>query len=491
MDDQGLKVTFDDVRLEPQASDMLPGEADIRTRISRRVKLNIPIVSSPMDTVTTSDMAIAMATLGGLGVIHRGLSPEVQAKEAGRVKHRLHGRVFTPVTVTADQTVASVLEMCERKKMPFRTFPVLDAEGRMVGLLTGNDFDFCMQTNAPVREIMTPFSALLTAHAGTDHEEAHRLMTRHKKKVLPLLDTDTRLAGLYVYSDLRRILSGEKTLHNLDEEGRLVVGAAVGVGAEAQRRAELLAEKGCDIFHIDTAHGDSAGVHKTLADLKKCYPEIDVIAGNVSSGEAAKRLAEAGADGVLVGQGPGSICTTRIIAGIGVPQVSAVYECATALEGSGVPICADGGISNSGDSVIALSVGASCVMLGRLLAGTDESPGEVEFSRDGKPSKIYRGMGSLSAMRDNASSRERYRQSTDPGKSVPEGVESSVPYRGAVRVVVEQHVGGIRSGMGYNGARTLLELAQKARLFRMSGAGLAESHPHDLETYVPPPNYRR
>lgn len=490
MEGLALKVTFDDVRLVPQTSNVLPGETDTRTRFSKRVALKVPIVSSPMDTVTTGDMAIAMALSGGLGIIHRGLSPEMQAKEVGRVKNRLHGKVFTPLTVQEDQSVESVLTLCKERRLPFRTFPVLNAAGGMVGLLTGNDFDFCEDPSVAVREIMTPRCALLTAGPSTRRREALPLMAKHKKKVLPLVDENQRLAGMYVFSDLKRNQSPEESGYNLDSEGRLIVGAAVGVGELASRRAELLAKEGCDVFVIDTAHGDSSRVFATLVALKKHHPSIDVIAGNVSSGDSAIALAEAGADGILVGQGPGSICTTRVIAGIGVPQVSAVYDCASALAKKelDVPVCADGGISNSGDSVIALAVGASSVMLGRLLAGTDEAPGGVEILND-KRVKVYRGMGSLGAMRDNASSRERYGQSSDATKSVPEGVESVVQYRGAVSGVLDLHVGGIRSGLGYHGARTLDELREKAEPFRMSSAGLAESHPHDVQMIVASPNY--
>ena len=489
LDTEGLKVTFDDVRLQTHYSEIKPGETDVSGQFSRRINLKVPIVSSPMDTVTMSDMAIQMALTGGLGIIHRNLSPEVQAKEVGRVKKRLHGKVFTPITVSGDQTIASVLEMCAHKKYEFRTFPVLDEQGTMLGLLTRTDFDFCEEPDALVRDVMTPFDVLLTAQGETNRRQALARMKKHKKKVLPLIDDKQRLMGLFVFSDLKRILS-KNAGQNLDSEGRLVVGAAIGIGDDALRRAELLSREDCDVFHIDTAHGNSKAVVDTIRKLKDAYPSIDVVAGNVSNERGALQLADAGADGILVGQGPGSICTTRIIAGIGAPQVSAVYECAYALSARGirVPLCADGGIRNSGDSVIAFAVGASSVMLGRILAGTDEAPGAVETVR-GKRVKVYRGMGSLGAMRENASSRERYGQSSDASKSVPEGVESVVEYRGPVADILSQHLGGIRSGLGYNGTRTLAELAANARIFRMSGAGAAESHPHDVELMVAPPNY--
>jgi IMP dehydrogenase len=492
MEAQGLMVTYDDVRLRTHHSNILPVEAELRTRFSKRITLNVPLVSSPMDTVTTADMAIAMAEAGGLGIIHRGLSPEAQAKEVGRVKNRLNGRIATPITVRDSATVAEVLEMIEERKFLFHTFPVVDEKGHMVGLITGNDLDFCVEPSHSVQTIMTPFGELAKALPGLDRKEAYELMLKRKKKVLPLVDENHKLAGMYVFSDLRRIFSAlHQSGNTVDQNGQLMVGAAVGVGEGALKRAELLARKKCDVFHIDTAHGDSQNVMSTIIELKKRYPHIDTVAGNVSGGESAKRLAGAGADGVLVGQGPGSICTTRVIAGVGVPQVSAVFECSRALEGTEVPLCADGGINNSGDMVIALAVGASTVMVGRLLAGTDEAPGETRFF-NGMQVKDYRGMGSLGAMRDNASSRERYGQAgSAPSKVVPEGIEGIVPYKGSVKTVLDQYVGGIRSGMGYHGARTLSELAETAVLFRISGAGLAESHPHDITITADAPNYRR
>ncbi len=491
MDEQGLMVTYDDVRLRTHHSNILPTETELRTRFSKRITLNIPLVSSPMDTVTTADMAIAMAEAGGLGIIHRGLSPDVQAQEVAQVKNRLNGRIGTPVTVRDDVAVTEVQRIIGERKSRFHTFPVVDEHGRMVGLITGNDLDFCMEHSNSVRSIMTPFDDLVRADPGLGRKEAYELMLKHKKKVLPLVDDNRKLGGMYVFSDLRRIFSTHhQSGYTVDPNGQLMVGAAVGVGDGALKRAELLAGKKCDVFHIDTAHGDSQNVMSTIAELKKRYPHIDTVAGNVSSGESARRLADAGADGVLVGQGPGSICTTRVIAGVGVPQVSAVFECAEALEGTDVPLCADGGINNSGDMVIALAVGASTVMVGRLLAGTDEAPGETRFF-NGMQVKDYRGMGSLGAMRDNASSRERYGQAGNaPSKVVPEGIEGIVPYKGSVQTVLDQYVGGIRSGMGYHGARTLGELADTAVLFRISGAGLAESHPHDITITADAPNYR-
>ncbi len=488
---RGLMLTYDDVRLRTRYSDVTSADPgiDLSARFSRNIRLKMPIVSSPMDTVTTAKMAIAMAEAGGLGVIHRGLSPEEQAKKVGRVKNWLNGRIETPIVVRDDQTVAMVLKMCKEKKFSFHTFPVIDAGGKVLGLATHNDFDFCTNPLVLVTEIMTPLQSLTTGNEGITATEAYALMMQYKKKVLPLIKPDGTLAQMYLFSDVKRIQSKQYN-HNVDKNDHLVVGAAVGVGEDALLRAELLASNHCDVFHIDTAHGDSKNVLETIKRLKRLYPDIDVVAGNVSSGESAKRLVEAGADGVMVGQGPGSICTTRIVAGVGVPQVSAVYECAQALAGSGVPVCADGGINFSGDMLIAFAVGASSVMLGRLLAGTEEAPGETRLF-NGTQVKDYRGMGSLGAMRDNASSRERYGQGgAVSAKLVPEGVEGIVPYQGSVRSVLDQHIGGIRSGMAYNGVRTLSELVEVAQIFRMDAAGLSESHPHDIVTTSVAPNYR-
>ena len=488
MNDDWLKLTYDDVRLGTGYSEVLPQDVDLATRFSRRVALKTPIVSSPMDTVTGAEMAIAMAEAGGLGIIHRGFSPEMQAKAVARVKHRLHGLIETPITVQEDDTVEQVLRMRDEKRFAFHTFPVLNRSGMMIGLVTRNDFDFCTDHSQPVHYIMTPVSELTKGPPGMTVPQAHELMFKRKKKVLPLLTEDSMLRGMYILSDLKRILS-PRHKHNLDSHGQLIVGAAVGVGQGALERATLLAAKRCDVFHIDTAHGDSKNVLDTIRELKAAYPDIDVVAGNVSNGKSAKRLVEAGADGVLVGQGPGSICTTRVVAGIGVPQVSAVFDCVRALEGTDVPICADGGINNSGDIVIALAIGAANVMVGRLLAGTEEAPGETLLYQ-GMQVKSYRGMGSLGAMRDNASSRERYGQAGAPStKIVPEGVEGVVPYKGTVQSVLEQYEGGIRSGMGSNGARTIQELAEKAEISRFSSAGLTESHPHDIMITAEAPNY--
>jgi IMP dehydrogenase len=488
MAEEHVRLTYGDVRLETDYSEVLPKDTDLTSRFSRRVGLRIPIVSAAMDTVTEYRMAIALASAGGIGVIHKNMLPKDQAKQIDRVKRFLGGMVEDPITVRGDQTLGEILEVRQQKGYTFHSFPVVE-NGKLAGLLTRNDFDIADQPALLARDAMTPLSSLTTAAPGIVAEEAYATMRQHKKKLLPLVDEFGMVRGLYVFSDLKRVRSGTSK-HNVDEQGHLRVAAAVGVGENALTRAPLLADKRCDVFHVDTAHGDSANVFNTIKELKARFPHIDVVAGNVSNGESAKRLADAGADGILVGQGPGSICTTRVIAGIGTPQVSAVYDCVRAVADTDVPVCADGGINNSGDMVVGLALGAGSIMMGRLLAGANEAPGKHHLI-DGVRKKEYRGMGSLAAMYDNPESRERYRQTeTDLMKLVPEGVESVITATGAVAELLTQYVGGIQAGLGYVGARTVPELAAKARLFRVTSAGLAESHPHDVTIVREPPNYR-
>lgn len=490
MEHAGLMLTYDDVRLRTRPSDVDPSTTDLSSKLTRNVPLRTPIISSPMDTVTTGRMAIAMAAAGGAGTIYRMADVAEQARMVRRAKFWLNALIATPITVRAHDMVDSVRDMRRANGYPFETFPVLNDDGQVVGLVSGSDFDFCSNGAAQVASIMTQFDSLVTLPPGASQREAYATMIRHKKKVVLLLE-GRELRGMYVLSDLRRILGNTGSMYNVDKNGQLIVGAAIGAGMPAIARAEALAEKNCDYFQIDTAHGDSRNVIETILELKKKFPHIDVLAGNVSSAEGAANLARAGADGVLVGQGPGSICTTRVIAGVGVPQVSAVYECAKALRDTGVPVCADGGIGNSGDMVIALAVGASSVMMGRLLAGTEESPGETRLA-GGVRVKDYRGMGSLGALRDNVSSRERYRQQgLTISKLVPEGVEGIVPYQGPVADVLAQYTGGIRSGLGYLGAHNLEEMRERAQIFRISNAGLKESHPHDITIVAEAPNYHQ
>ncbi len=480
MEALGLALTYDDVRLKSGYSETEPAKVSVETLFSKRVKLKCPVVSSAMDTVTEAPMAIAMAKLGGLGIIHRGLDPETQAKAVRKVKLYLNGLVAQPITATLDQTVAKLLEDREEKSHNFHSFPVVDSKNKLVGIVTRNDFEMAGDNNMLIKDVMTPIENMVTAPHGTTLEDAHKILKQNKKKILPLIDSEGTLSGMYVYSDVARLVGSASTTYNLDPKGHLRVGAAVGTGEDAIRRAELLSEAGVDVIVIDTAHGDSKNVYDTLKTLKSRFPAIDIVVGNVSEPESAKRLADAGADGIKVGQGPGSICTTRIVAGIGCPQVTAVYNCAKALRGMNVPICADGGIRNSGDIPIALAAGADSVMLGRTLAGTTETPGSIKDTPQGR-FKVYRGMGSLGAMRASKASRERYRQAdSSKDKLVPEGVESVVPYQGDVENVIFKQIGGLRAGMGYVGADSIKSLQEKADFHRISNAGLAESHPHDV-----------
>jgi len=492
MDRIGLALSYGDVRLRTGQSNVTPGEVDLKTRFSRNVPLNCPIVSSPMDTVTEHKMAIEMAKLGGLGIIHRALSPKEQALEVARVKFYLNGLIKKPICVKAEEKVENILRMIEEKGFLFRSFPVLDSNGRVVGILTNNDFEFCADLQATAGEIMS--KDLITVNEYPPLESVFEIMRKNKKKVLPVVDRDGFPTGMFIYSDIKRIVTGSSTAYNVDANGNLRVGAAIGVGEAELERVELCLKKGVDVVVIDTAHGDSQGVYSTLEmlkEIKKIYPNLDLVVGNISEAESAKRLADAGVDGIKVGQGPGSICTTRIVAGVGCPQVTAVYDCAKAVRGTGIPICADGGIEYSGDIPIAIGAGAETVMLGNMLSGTLESPGEV-IMRRGFPVKKYRGMGSLGAMEKSKASRERYGQVADAkDKLVPEGVEGVVPFKGPVEPIVFQLLGGLRSGMGYVGAATIVELKEKADFRRISRAGLSESHPHGITITEDVPNYER
>jgi len=432
-----------------------------------------------MDTVTEARMAIAMAIQGGLGVIHKNMDPEDQAKMVARVKHYLNGRINTPITVKSGMTMTEVENMRQEKRYKFHTFPVISDKGKMLGILTGSDTRFAENGEVTVAQAMTALdNDFLYGDPGTTAEAALVAMRKAKKNIMPLLDRG-KIIGMYVFSDLERIFSGG-TMHNVDQNNQLIAAAAVGAGKDALIRAEQLAAKGCDVFHIDTAHGDSKNVLWTIKELKKNHEEIDVIAGNVSHHDAVTRLISAGAGGIMVGQGPGSICTTRTQAGIGCPQVTAVYRCAKEAEGTGVPVCADGGIQDPGDIAVAIAIGASSVMLGSLLAGTDASPGEV-VTHHGREMKYYRGMGSLAAMLSRAESRARYGQAgVDLEKLVPEGIEGMVPYKGSLTGVLNELAGGLRAGMGYTGSADIKDFQEKAELLRITGAGLAESHPHDI-----------
>lgn len=481
----GIALTFDDVTLVTQYADFLPSETNLETWFTRRVKLNIPFVSAAMDTVTEARMAIEMARLGGIGVIHRGMDAAQQAKHVARVKHYLNGLISDPIVINENQTVETVLRMHDEKGYKFLGFPVVNDEGMLVGILTARDIKFLKTTNVKVKEVMT--RELVTAPPGTTLNEAFEIMRRHKVGKLPIVRKG-KLVGLYSYTDVRNIIEGIEPYINRDENHRLRVAAAVGTND--YERAERLVAEHVDVLVVDTAHGHSKGVCEMVKWLKKHFPRVDVVAGNVATGEGALALVKAGADGVKVGVGPGSICTTRVVTGVGIPQITAVYEAVKAI-GDEVPVISDGGIRHSGDVPKALVAGASSVMMGSVLAGTDESPGE-KIIHQGRQYVVYRGMGSLGAMMASVSSRERYGQQ-DVGRTdklVPEGIEGLVPYAGTVEGVIQQFVGGLRSSLGYNGCRTIDELRRRGQFRRITVAGVREAHPHDVLITKDAPNYR-
>ncbi len=487
MEAHGLALTFGEVRLKTGYSEVMPNQVSLETRFSRNIKLKIPIVSAAMDTVTEHKLAIELTKLGGLGVIHRNMTPEKQAYEVARVKYHLNGLIEKPICVFEDETIESILRRKGEKGYTFHSFPVLNREDKLVGIITKTEFDFCNNKKMQAREIMT--TKLITAIKGTSLDEAYEIMQREKKKVLPLINEDNRIVGLYVHSDLKRIKSGKFSMYNLDENGQLRVAAAIGVGDSALARLEKLVKENVDVAVIDTAHGDSKSVIETLKEIKKKYSDLDVVVGNISEPESAKRLVIAGADGLKVGQGPGSICTTRIIAGIGCPQVTAIYNCSKISDEYNIPVCADGGLHFSGDITIAIGAGAHSVMMGNMLAGTKEAPGEVIFWKN-RQWKAYRGMGSLEAMSSNKEARERYMQKeTEKSKLIPEGVEGIVPYKGELKDVIFQYIGGLRTGMGSVGAATIEELREKADFYRITAAGQIESHPHNIHITKDVPNY--
>jgi len=482
-------ITLNDVRLRTGYSQVMPDEIDLTSKFTRNVPVEIPISSAAMDTVTEYSMAIALAKFGGIGVIHKNLSPAEQAYQVDRTKYYLNGRLDSPKIVRETDTIKSIQMRRVRKCYSFESFPVLNSAGRLVGLITATDFKFCEDDELTAGQVMS--RRLITGSQNTTLEQAYQKMQRSKKSVLPLVDGNRRLKGMYVFSDVQRILKGSSNV-NTDQNGRLRVAAAVGTGRRAYNRVARLIEKNVDVIVIDTAHGDSEPVFQTLKYIKRKYPDQEVVVGNVSEGESCTRLISAGADGIKVGQGPGSICTTRIIAGIGSPQCTAVYMCVKAAAGTGVPIIADGGLKTSGDIPIILGLGASCVMLGGMLAGTDEAPGETLFY-NGARVKRYRGMGSLSAMKKNRGARERYLQGDveQRNRLVPEGIEGNVRYKGPLEDVLHQYLGGLRAGMGYVGAASIRELHDKARYFLITQNGLAESHPHDVNITEDAPNYTR
>ena len=473
-------LSFDDVLLLPNHSEVLPDQVDVSTTLVGNIRLRIPIVSSPMDTVTESRMAIALAREGGVGVIHRKMPIEKQALEVDRVKRSEHGVIWDPIYLSPNHTVRDALELMERYHIS--GVPITDEAGYLVGILTNRDIRFETNFDRLIHEVMTSEN-LITAPVGTSLEEAEKILQRHKIEKLPIVDEQGKLRGLITIKDLLKIRQHPNATK--DDRGRLVVGAAVGPMRAPVERARALADAGVDFIVIDSAHGHSQGVLNAVRLIKRTLPDLLVVAGNVATREGVRALAEAGADAIRVGLGAGSICTTRVVAGVGVPQLYAVMECAAEAQRWNLPVIADGGIRYSGDIVKALAAGASAVMLGNLLAGCEESPGEIEIFRN-RAYKVYRGMGSVAAMRQGSS--DRYYQ-TDPRKIVPEGVEGRVPYRGPLSETVHQLVGGLRSGMGYVGARNLQELREKARFIRITNSGLRESHPHSVSITREPPNY--
>jgi len=474
-------LAFDDVMLVPGRSQTMPRDVDVTTHLTRHILLRIPIVSAAMDTVTESRLAIALAREGGIGIIHRALSPTAQAAEVDRVKKSESGMILDPVTITPEQPIQKALELMHRYRIS--GIPVT-CDGKLVGLLTNRDLRFETRLHLPIAEIMT-HEHLVTAHEGTTLEEAREILHKNRIEKLPVVNKDFKLKGLITIKDIEKTIQHPNACK--DKLGRLRVGAAVGIGGDTKERVELLVRAGCDVIVVDTAHGHSIAVLEMVRLIRKAYPKIEIVGGNVATHAGTLDMIRAGVDAVKVGVGPGSICTTRIIAGAGVPQLTAITDCARAAKRHRVPIIADGGIKFSGDITKAIAAGASSVMLGGLFAGTEESPGETVLLQ-GRTHKVYRGMGSLGAMERGG--KDRYFQEYEPSsKLVPEGIEGRVPYRGPLSGVIHQLIGGLRAGMGYCGCRTIAELITRSRFIRITSAGLRESHPHDIDITQEAPNY--
>ena len=484
----GKALTFDDVLLVPAYSQVLPRDTSLATRLSRNIQLNLPLVSAAMDTVTESRLAIAIAQEGGIGIVHKNLSPKQQAAEVARVKRYESGVLRDPITISSGVKVRDVIELS--KQHGISGFPVVD-EGKVVGIVTGRDLRFETRLDAPVREIMTPRERLITVPDGASPAEAKALMHQHKLERVVVVNEANELRGLMTVKDINKQNNFPNAAR--DAQGKLRVGAAVGVGEGTEERVELLVKAGVDALIVDTAHGHSHGVIERVRWVKQNFPHVDVIGGNIATGAAALALVEAGADGVKVGIGPGSICTTRIIAGVGVPQITAIDNVATALQGTGVPLIADGGIRYSGDIAKAIAAGASAVMMGGMFAGTEEAPGEVILYQ-GRSYKSYRGMGSIGAMK--AGSADRYFQENDEttnpnaDKLVPEGIEGRVPYKGSVLTILYQMAGGLKASMGYCGCATIEDMRNRAEFVEITAAGIRESHVHDVQITKEAPNYR-
>jgi IMP dehydrogenase len=480
--DEGL--TFDDISLITQYADFLPDEANISSRLTSRIGMNIPFVSAAMDTVTEAEMAIAMALEGGIGVIHKNLTPREQSKQVAVVKHHLHGLIRDPIVFRASDTLDAINARREEKGYKFSGFPIVDDNNRLVGILTSTDIRFAPNRSLPASEVMT--ANVITAPADTTLDAAYKLMRKNKIGKLPLVEKGC-LVGLYSFTDVSALVENAHPLYNRDAKYRLRVGAAVGPADH--KRAEALADAEADVFVVDSAHGHSKGILDMIRWLVSHFPHIDVIGGNVGTAEGAAAIRDAGAHAVKVGIGPGSICTTRVVCGVGIPQVTAVYEARRGV-GDAIPVIADGGVRHSGDVPKALVAGADAVMLGSILAGTEESPGE-KILHQGRQYVVYRGMGSLTAMKAAMGSRERYGQATvREDELVPQGVEGIVPYAGTVRKVMTQFCGGLRSALGYCGCRTIPDLQERGRMIRVTDAGVREAHPHDVKIIKEAPNYR-
>ena len=480
----GEGFTYDDVLLVPAYSEVLPHQVNIQTKLTRNITLNVPIISAAMDTVTESAMAIAMARVGGIGVLHKNMSPQMQADEVRKVKRSESGMIIDPVTVKRDATVGDAKELM--KKYRIGGIPVVDDQEILIGIITNRDLRFENDLNRPIAEVMTKEN-LITTKKGTSLDQAEKILQQYKIEKLPVVDATNKLVGLITYRDIIKV--SENPNANKDAYGRLRVAAAIGVSGDTYERAKLLIKAGVDALVVDTAHGHSKGVVGVLKHLKENYPKTDVIVGNIATAEAAKFLVENGADAVKVGIGPGSICTTRIVAGVGFPQLSAVLEVAKALKGTGVPVIADGGIRYTGDISKAIAAGADSVMLGSLLAGTKESPGETIIF-EGRKFKAYRGMGSIEAMKKGSKDRYFQDDEQDTKKLVPEGIVGRVAYKGELHETMHQFIGGLRSGMGYCGSKDI-ETQKDARFVKITASGMQESHPHSITITKEAPNYSR
>ena len=483
----GPALTFDDVLLVPAYSQVLPKDTSLATLFTRHIRLNLPLVSAAMDTVTEARLAIAMAQEGGIGIVHKNLTAQEQAAHVAKVKRYESGVLRDPVVITPEHTVLQAMQLSD--ELGISGFPVIE-HGRVVGIVTGRDLRFETRYDVPVRQIMTPRERLITVPEGTSHAEAKALLNKHKLERLLIIDAQDHLKGLITVKDITK----QTTFPNAarDDHGRLRVGAAVGVGAGTEERVDALVKAGVDALVVDTAHGHSQGVIERVRWVKQNYPQVQVIGGNIATFAAARALVDVGADGVKVGIGPGSICTTRIVAGVGVPQITAIHNVAEALEGTGVPLIADGGVRYSGDIAKAIAAGAHSVMMGGMFAGTEEAPGEIVLYQ-GRSYKSYRGMGSIGAMQQGSA--DRYFQESSTGnpnadKLVPEGIEGRVPYKGSVVSILFQQAGGLRAAMGYCGCATVEDLRAKAEFVQITAAGIRESHVHDVQITKEAPNYR-